>query len=117
MNKRQVGSEKEAKIRKYLEDRGYRIYEMNYRCRQGEIDIIAQDGKYLVFVEVKYRRLTEHGFPEEAVDVRKQRRICKAARYYMYCHGMDEYTPVRFDVAGILSDEITYTENAFEWVL
>ncbi len=116
MNKRLIGGEMEMLIRNYMENNGYRILEVNYRCRQGEIDIIADNDSYLCFVEVKYRHDTSHGFPEEAVDIRKQRRICKAAGYYMYSHGMNEYTPVRFDVAGILNDEIRYTENAFEWV-
>ena len=117
MNRRQVGSENENKIKKYLENKGYSVLEMNFRCRQGEVDIIARDDKYLVFVEVKYRSDYSNGFPEEAVDKRKQKRICQAARYYMYVNGMDEYTPVRFDVAGILGEEITYTENAFLWAL
>lgn len=117
MNKRIIGADKEQIIRAYMEQRGYTILEMNFRCRQGEVDIIAKDNKYLVFVEVKFRSDTDKGYPEDAVDYRKQRRICKAAEYYMYSHGMNEYTPVRFDVAGILYDEIRYTENAFEWVL
>lgn len=117
MNKRVVGGEKEAIIRKYMEGSGYSILEMNFRCHQGEVDIIARDEEYLVFVEVKYRRDTANGFPEEAVDKRKQRRICQAARYYMYIHNLNEYTPVRFDVAGILGNEINYTENAFMWEL
>ena len=116
MNKRLVGGEKEQKIRAYMEQKGYEILEMNYRCRQGEIDIIARDEEYLVFVEVKYRSDAANGFPEDAVDRRKQNRICQAARYYMYINNMNEYTPVRFDVAGILGDEIKYTENAFMWL-
>ena len=59
----------------------------------------------------------DKGLPEEAVDIRKQKRICKTARYYMYSKGMDEYTPVRFDVAGIIGNDITYMENAFLWAL
>ena len=117
MNKRVVGSEYEQIIRNYLEHNGFTVLEMNFRCRQGEVDIIAKDEKYLVFVEVKYRHAAGSGYPEEAVDIRKQKRICQAARYYMYSHGMNEYTPVRFDVAGILDNNITYTKNAFEWML
>ena len=117
MNKRQVGSNKENIIRRYMEEKGYTILEMNFRCRQGEVDIIAKNDEYLVFVEVKYRSDVSNGFPEEAVDKRKQKRICQAARYYMYIHNLNEYTPIRFDVAGILGNEINYTENAFMWVL
>lgn len=117
MNKRLIGGEMEKRIRDYMGNNGYRVVEMNYRCKQGEIDIIADDGNYLCFVEVKYRHDTTHGYPEEAVDIRKQHRICNAARYYMYSHGMNEYTPVRLDVASILNDDIRYIENAFDWVV
>ena len=55
MNNRRTGSEYEARAAEYLTANGYRILERNFRCRQGEIDLIAQDGSYLVFVEVKYR--------------------------------------------------------------
>ncbi len=115
MNKRRVGGEKEHKVKSYMEEAGYTILEMNFRCRQGEVDIIAKNEEYLVFVEVKYRSGSANGFPEEAVDKKKQKRICRAAGYYMYIHNLNEYTPVRFDVAGVLGDHITYTENAFLW--
>ena len=58
---------------------GMRILEKNYRCREGEIDLVAMDGSYLVFVEVKYRRDQHAGHPAEAVDARKQRKIVRTA--------------------------------------
>lgn len=113
MNKRQTGSQYEEKAAEYMKQQGYRILERNYRCRQGEIDIIAQDEAYLVFVEVKYRSSTEKGYPAEAVTERKQRIIRQVAAYYLYSRRLSEQTPVRFDVAAILGEEIQYIKNAF----
>lgn len=95
---------------------GYHILEYNFRSRQGEIDIVAKDGKYLVFVEVKYRASTRSGDPLESVDLRKQRRICRAARYYLMRHQLDMDTPCRFDVAAIRKDQVEVRKNAFFYV-
>ena len=72
-NKRQIGTEKEKLAGAYLEQNGYEIIEYNFRCKQGEIDIVAKDGEYLVFCEVKYRSNIKKGTPFEAVDYKKQR--------------------------------------------
>lgn len=85
----------------------------NYQCRQGEVDIIAGEDTYLLFVEVKYRKDLRKGYPAEAVTPAKQRRIRQVARYYLYEHHLPEDTPVRFDVAAILGEEIQYIRNAF----
>lgn len=116
MNKRAVGTAYERQAGNYLEEQGYRILEYNFRCRSGEIDIIARDGEYLVFVEVKYRRSVKSGSPLEAVDYKKQRIISRAASYYCLTHGYGETTPCRFDVAAILGEEISVIKNAFEYV-
>lgn len=114
MNKRTVGDEYEKRAVEFLEGRGYRILERNYRNRYGEIDIIAKDGEYLVFVEVKYRRTAVEGLPVEAVDPRKQHKITRVAMYYCGQKGISEYTPMRFDVVSILGEDITLYQNAFE---
>lgn len=114
MNKREIGAEYEGKAARYLEAKGFRILEKNFHSRQGEIDLIARDGRYLVFVEVKYRTLGQTGHPAEAVDVRKQRRIIRTARYYCYIRHIPENFPCRFDVVSILGPEIEHLENAFE---
>ena len=106
----------EQAVKGYLADHGFEILEMNYRCRQGEVDIIAKEQEYYVFIEVKYRNTTKYGLPQEAVGTAKQRRICKAAQYYLYSHNLNEFTPVRFDVAAVLENKITYYKNAFEFV-
>ena len=66
MNKREVGAAYEEAAAVFLEKNGVRILERNFRCRQGEIDLIGRDGEYLVFFEVKYRKNADAGFPAEA---------------------------------------------------
>lgn len=115
-NKRKLGAQVEQAVKQYLTAHGFQILEMNYRCKQGEIDIIAMEAGYYVFIEVKYRNSLEYGAPVEAVGTTKQKRISKAAQYYLYSHGLSEFTPVRFDVASVLENKITYYRNAFEFV-
>ncbi len=117
MNKRQVGSEGEEKASAFLSDQGYRIVKRNFYCKSGEIDIIAYDGEYLCFIEVKYRKDLSEGYPEEAVDVRKAKRITKCAMSYMNMCGLPDTTPCRFDVVSILGDEVKLIRDAFEAVL
>lgn len=114
MNKRVLGFEQERKACEYLVSQGYRILKTNFYCHAGEIDIIAKDGDYLCFAEVKYRQNASEGYPEEAVDKRKIRRISKSALFYMNMAGYGEYTPCRFDVISILDDKITLIKNAFD---
>ena len=77
-----MGSIYEEKIAAFLKQNGFVILERNYRCKQGEIDIIAKDGSYFVFIEVKYRASGSAGFSLEAIDHRKALRIRNAAVYY-----------------------------------
>lgn len=114
-NNRKVGSSYEHLAGEYLEQQGYCILEYNYRYRRGEIDIIAKDGEYLVFCEVKYRKDSSAGDPLEAVDFKKQQVISKCALYYMTTHHLDHMS-CRFDVVGILGSEITLIKNAFEYI-
>lgn len=114
-NRRAVGSTYEKLAGEYLTSLGYEILEYNFRCRSGEIDIVAREGKYLVFAEVKYRDSGKSGSPLEAVTVKKQRIISRVASYYCLTHGFGEETPCRFDVVGILGEEITLLRNAFEY--
>ena len=116
-NKRKLGAQVEQLVREYLTAHGFVILEMNYRCKQGEVDIIAKDGIYYVFIEVKYRNSTRYGTPQEAVGYVKQKRISQATKYYLYSHNLDEFTPVRFDVAAVLNNKITYHKNAFDFVV
>ncbi len=111
-NKRRLGSEKELLACNYLIEHGVRIIEKNYRNRYGEIDIIAKDSGYIVFCEVKYRSGSGFGHPLEAVHGDKKNQIKKMALYYIQSHhfkGMQ----IRFDVIGILRNQIYWVKNAF----
>jgi putative endonuclease len=83
-----------------LESQGYRILETNFRCRYGEIDLIVEDERDLVFVEVKTRRGLASGLPEEAVDARKQHKLLQVAAYYLASHECAERS-WRIDVIAI----------------
>lgn len=87
---------------------------MNYRCPGGEIDVVAQQGDTLVFVEVKARSGTGWGHPAESVDLRKQRRIRRAALHWLARRGWPR-VPVRFDVVALLvGGEVEVIQGAFE---
>ena len=88
--------------------------ERNFRCRTGEIDIIARDGDYLVFTEVKYRRTGENGWASAAVDWHKRQRISRAAQFYLIRHGYADI-PCRFDVVAIDGNRIQWIRNAFDY--
>lgn len=113
MNKKETGTEWERKAAEYLTKQGMRIAETNFRSRQGEIDLIGYHQGYLVFVEVKYRKNTSRGTALEAVDGRKQRRICRTADYYRFLHHLGDNTPVRYDVLAIQGEDIRWIQNAF----
>ena len=101
----------------FLENHGYKILERNYRIRTAEIDIIAEIGGVVVFVEVKTRSNIRHGTAAEAVNIRKQKKIIEAASVFLqnenYCD-----CACRFDVIEIYSHgkdfKINHIENAFE---
>lgn len=113
-NRRKIGTEKEGLAAEFLEKKGFRILEKNFSCRQGEIDLIARaKGQILVFVEVKYRADDKNGWPEEAVNYQKQRKIRKAAEVYLYQNRHFMEWQCRFDVVSILGNEIRQIENAF----
>lgn len=114
MNKRKVGNDYEKIAGEYLKTKGYEILEYNFYTRAGEIDVIAKHEGYLVFVEVKYRKDLSAGHPLDAITPQKQKKISKCALYYMKAHGLLGL-PVRFDVVGILGDEIQVVQNAFEF--
>lgn len=119
LNKRQrLGQGGEQYVAEYLEKKGYRIVDKNYRCKLGEIDIIARDGEELVFIEVKTRSGLSHGSPAAAVDLRKQRQISRTAQWYLAERTLFD-SPARFDVISVLFDDtrqltIEHISNAFD---
>lgn len=90
----------EDKATEHLAGLGYEIITRNYRCKSGEIDIIARAADCLIFVEVKSRRNTLFSAPSEAVDIRKQRKIIASCRQYLVDNEMDEVN-CRFDVVEV----------------
>lgn len=85
---------------RHLAARGFSVVERNFRCRGGELDVVAREGDVTVFVEVKERRDTSRGAGHEAVTLTKRRRIVRAARIYASARGLSE-APLRFDVISI----------------
>ena len=116
MNNRTVGTYQELEAAEFLRKQGYILLEKNFRCRIGEIDLIAKDGAYLCFIEVKYRSTTTKGFPAEAITPTKIRRITRTAQFFMLQHQIPQDTPCRFDAVVILGDEISLIKNAFDGI-
>jgi putative endonuclease len=104
------GAAAEALAASYLATRGLTIVQRNYRCRGGEIDLIARDGEVLVFVEVRLRRNRAFGTAAESITAAKRRRLRLAARHYLARLGREP--PCRFD--AVLLDALE-TEN-IEWL-
>ena len=101
-----------------LKKEGYRVLARNYRNTFGEIDIIAEDGKMLCFVEVRTRTKDWHGHPFESISPAKQKKIIRAARGYLARQGTED-VEARFDVVAVIPDEaggftVELIKNAFE---
>ena len=96
-----TGRNAESYARKYLERRGLKFLEANYRCRPGEIDLIMRDSSTVVFVEVRYRRNQNYGGALESIDHRKQRKLRAAAEHYLQRRRIGTGSPCRFDVVLI----------------
>lgn len=116
--KQKEGKYGEDRACEFLERKGWRILERNFRCKAGEIDIVALGDGHLCFVEVKCRSRTDYGMPRDAVGKAKQRRLIMAAMLYMKLHPWlgGEYSP-RMDIIEILKQEdglfIRHTPGAF----
>ena len=112
-----LGKRGEEFAARFLKKKGFKIKERNYRSPVGEVDIIATDGKTLVFVEVKTRSSAAFGLPGEAVTKKKQGQIARTAEYYMAANKIGP-TAARMDVVSIMSSgdkmEAELIENAFE---
>ncbi len=100
MDRMELGRRGEDAAAAYLERVGLVVVHRNWRCTSGEADLVALDGETVVIVEVKTRRSTAAGTPEEAVSPTKQRRLARIARHYLAEAGLSE-CEVRFDVVAI----------------
>ena len=118
MDKRSLGQFGEEQAARYLRRRFYTILERNFRCRFGEIDLIARRGGVLAFVEVKLRRDESHGEAREFVTLRKQQRVMAAAEFWLSQH--ETALQPRFDVVEVYAPRgengpvrINHIENVF----
>jgi putative endonuclease len=113
---RRRGQQGEALAAAYLQQQGYQVQQQNYRCRYGEIDIIAWDQGTLVFVEVKTKSHLRFGAPQSMVDRRKQQQLTRVAMAYVQQRALRN-TPVRFDVVAIVYEDgrpaVTHLPAAF----
>jgi putative endonuclease len=112
-----LGDRGENRAARYLRERGYKILVRNFRCPLGEIDIVARDGRTLVFVEVK-TRTQDDPLPEDQVNPFKQHQITKAGKFYLGRYGVPQ-PPSRFDVIAVVWPDgrepvIRHTPHAFE---
>jgi putative endonuclease len=97
----------------FLERRGLRLIEKNYRCKRGEIDLIMQHDRQLVFVEVRYRQSLAYGGPLASIDHKKRAKLIACALQYL--QSTNAQTQARFDVVGISAENrIDWVQNAFD---
>ena len=120
MNKRRIGDFYEDIACKFIYANGGSVLERNYRVRHGEIDIIARDEDYLCFIEVKYRNSDRFGPPEKAVNISKQRQICRISKLFLFSRFKSIDLPIRYDVIAISGVQnavtVKWHKNAFEYI-
>lgn len=114
----EIGRHSEQYAEHYLKQQGLRLLERNYRCRGGEIDLVMQDNRTLVFVEVRYRKHLSFGGAAASVDWRKQQRLVHAAEHYLQRQRTGD-RPCRFDVIAITpgddgTPQLQWIQNAIE---
>lgn len=107
-----TGSQGEAIAQKFLKDQGYKILATNFTCKIGEIDIIAQQKKTIVFVEVKTKSNLDFGYPREMVNITKQNKIRRVAEYYLLKTNPTD-CECRFDVIEVLDGKVEHLKACF----
>lgn len=114
---RHKGEQAEQLACHYLQARGLRLTQRNYHCRLGEIDLIMEDRKSLVFIEVRYRRKGRFGDAIDSITPAKRTRLIAAAQHYLQRTGGAQNKPCRFDVVGITPEKgvnnIMWLRDAF----
>ena len=119
MNRKRLGDTGEKLARDFLKNKGYRIRETNFRCRYGEIDIIAQKKDCIVFIEVRTKTTSAFGTPEESITAAKREKLVSTALAYLQIHA-DPFARWRIDFIAIELDQkgktsrIELIENAVE---
>jgi putative endonuclease len=112
-NTMMTGRTAEQLASEYLQKKGFRLLECNYRTKAGEIDLIMQDGEDLVFVEVRLRNNPHFGNAIDSIDQRKQQKIIKTANHYLSRNNLIDKVNCRFDVIGISYPQ---TKAVIEWI-
>ena len=114
-----TGNKGEKIAADFLKKNGYRIIDKNFRCPLGEIDIVAREKSTIVFVEVKTRKSSELGYPEQAVGIKKQKKMSRLALWFMQKKKIID-AGARFDVVAITmlssGNEIKLFKNAFDYI-
>lgn len=111
--RRALGQRGEEAVAAWYEAHGYEIVVRNWRCREGELDLVVRDGRTFVFCEVKTRTTDAFGAPVEAVTRTKQMRLRRLAAKWLEDDSPMRPTNIRFDVASVLAGEIEVLEGAF----
>lgn len=110
------GKSSEDLVCDYLKAQGLELLVRNFQCRMGELDLIMRDGDYLVFVEVRSRKNSRYGSPAETVTRYKQKRLIRAANFYLQRQKRD--WPCRFDVVAVIpsqsAPQVDWIKNAFQ---
>ena len=113
MQKKARGHHAEQAAARYLKEQGLSIHSSNFTCRAGEIDLVAQDGDSLVFVEVRARRTGALVGSADSVGVTKRKRLIRAARFYLHRYALNDCF-CRFDLVAV---EIQFDHHyRFEWI-
>ena len=114
--RQEIGKIGEDLAAKYLEEMQYEIIERNFKCKQGEIDIIARKNEEIVFIEVKTRQSLGYGLPAEAVTEIKQKHIEKSTKYYLYKNHLEQDF-VRLDIIEVYIYRKRYKINHIKQIL
>ncbi len=112
--KQQKGQAAENLACEHLINHGLKLVERNFRCRQGEIDLIMEEKNNTVFVEVRYRSNTSFGGSAESVDYRKQKKVINAASLYLQQNPKRAAKAARFDVVAINGNHLEWIKDAFQ---
>lgn len=110
------GQHAEAEARDFLEQQGLKLVTANFSCKSGEIDLIMRDGEVLVFVEVRYRKLSGYGDGVESVTSSKRSKIIRTAKHYLLEQNLYDKVPCRFDVIAASPDvtqKLLWIKDAF----
>lgn len=116
INTRRIGTAHERQAETFLKEKGYRIVARNYRCRSGEIDLIAGTGNVWCSWRCATGRTPEKGIRWRQWTRGNSARICKVSDVYRYHNHIGTDEPVRYDVVAVLGDELVHLENAFPYL-